>query len=828
MNHYAQVVVNVTGIEGVYDYNIPEEYQNDLQIGSLILVPFGKQIVQGIVRSFVEIPQVSKTKDIDSVLDETPVVTVKQQSLAEWLANESFSTLGECYQLMLPPGISQKADRLYKLGKKPEELPISPLQKRIINRLEERGPQRGRQLEAAFRRVPWKESIRFLIRHGVILGQPYLPQVSVRKKMIKKVYLACPPAIVNEKLLEIGRPGSAADRRRAVMDFLVKEKDGVEAQVLNAITAATSSDLKKLAEYGLVDIGEIEIYRDPLKKYDWITHDPPKLSGDQQKAWIEIKNRFDKKQYQKPIVIHGVTGSGKTELYLRSVRAVLDSGRQAIVLVPEISLTPQTVQRFHARFPGKVGIIHSKLSEGERFDTWRRVRNGELSVIVGPRSALFVPFANLGIIVIDEAHDDSYFQNDVSPRYSTLRTALAYARLCEAFVIYGSATPGVEMMYRAQQQNWPIITLPFRVLAHRKEVESVSRAGLEFDGDVTYLPLPKVEIIDMRSELKEGNRSIFSRKLKVAIEETLNNGHQSILFLNRRGSATFVFCRTCGYRMLCPRCEIPLIYHSNDQKLICHLCNYQRNFPEKCPNCGSTQIRQFGTGTEKVEQEVKKSFPAAKVIRLDSTVTRQKGAHEVLLKQFSERQADILVGTQMLAKGIDMPYVTLVGVILTDIGLGLPDFRSSERTFQLLTQVAGRAGRSPLGGQVIFQTYQPDNYAIQMAAEHDFSAFYQQELSLRRRMGYPPYSRLIRLEFRSQADDQAQLEAEKYSNQIAQWIKTGNFKQSEIIGPVPCFYHRIGGVYRWQVIIRGPKPIDIIRNKDLGDAIITVDPNSLL
>ena len=358
--------------------------------------------------------------------------------------------------------------------------------------------------------------------------------------------------------------------------------------------------------------------------------------------------------------------------------------------------------------------------------------------------------------------------------------------------------------------------------------EAISWAGLEYDGDVTYLPLPKVKIIDMRSELKEGNRSIFSRKLRAAIQDSLDKGQQSILFLNRRGSATFVFCRTCGHRMLCSRCEVPLIFHSKENKLICHLCNYSRKLPEKCPNCGSSQIRQFGTGTEKVEQEVNKIFPLAKVIRLDSSATRQKGAHEVLMNQFSERQADILVGTQMLAKGIDLPYVTLVGVILTDVGLSLPDFRSSERTFQLLTQVAGRAGRSPLGGKVIFQTYQPDNYAIQMAAKHDFSAFYQQELSLRNRMGYPPYSRLIRLEFRSLTNEQAQVNAEKCAEQLIHWIKTGNFKQSEIIGPVPCFYHRIGGVFRWQVLIRGPKPINIVREKDLGDALITVDPNSLL
>lgn len=828
MHKYVQVVVNVSGIEDFFDYHVPEEFEDELQIGSLVLVPFGKQVVQGIIRSFIEIPQVLKTKAIENVLDSKPVITPAQQKLAEWMAKEMLSGLGECYQLMLPPGISQKADRMYKLGRIPEDLPLSSLQQRIISRLQERGPQRGRQLDTAFRRINWKKSIGSLIRQEVIVSEPYLPPVRVRKKMVNTVHIACKPTEIEGLLSKLGRPGSATNRRKAVMDFLLNEPNGAEVQVVNAITTANSTDIKKLVKGGLIYLGEIERFRDPLKKYEWIKHEAPDLSKEQLAAWNQIRLSIDTNQIEKPIVIHGITSSGKTELYLRSVKEVLQNGRQAIVLVPEISLTPQTVQRFHARFPGKVGIIHSKLSDGERFDTWRKVRDGLITVIVGPRSALFAPMSNLGIIVIDEAHDDSYFQSDIAPRYSTLRTALAYGRIAKSLVIYGSATPGVELMYRAKHQHWPIISLPFRVMAHREEVSSTSTKDLEVEGDVTYLPLPKVKIVDMRNELKNGNRSIFSRELKSSMQDTLEHGHQVILFLNRRGSATYVFCRNCGYKVICPRCGIPMVFHANKKVMICHLCNYQRNLPTKCPECGSPQIKQFGTGTERVEQEAKKIFPHAEIIRLDSSVTRQKGSHEEVLKQFSDRKADILVGTQMLAKGIDLPYVTLVGVILADVGLGLPDFRAPERTFQLLMQVAGRAGRSPLGGKVVFQTYSPDNYAVQKAARHDFSGFYEQELALRAKLGYPPFSRLIRLEFQSQTNAEAQEEAEKTSGQIIHLIKTGDYNQTSLIGPVPCFYQRIGGMYRWQVLIRGPKPIDLIRGRNFGNAIITVDPISLL
>lgn len=826
---YVQVIVNVPGIEGVFDYHVPEELQNDLEVGALVLVPFGKQIAQGIIQAFVSTPQVPKTRPIDSVVDPHAVINPHQQKLAEWMAKETFSPISACYKLMLPPGMSQQVDSIYELVQKTPDLPLSPLQRRIVAHLKDKGAIRGAQFNRAFVRVNWKAAIRRLIQLGIVQSQTYLAPPRVQAKMVRTIHLNIKIHDIDLRLSEISNKGAAFERRREILRLLSTQPDGIESSMATMATGATSADLNKLAEKGLIYFGEIESIRDPLEHYEKISHDPPILTEDQQKNWSKLKNMIDKQDFHKPVLIHGVTGSGKTELYLKMVKAVLEQSKTAIVMVPEISLTPQTVKRFQARFAGKVGIIHSQISEGARFDTWRRIRKGELKVIVGPRSALFSPLENLGLIIVDEAHDDSYFQDDISPRYNAIQAAEVYAKLNQAMIVYGSATPAIEMMYKANQQKWPILSMPLRIFAHTEAVKSELRAGKDLSQKkLTALPLPEVSIIDMRRELKQGNRSIFSRELHKRIQKTLDAGHQAILFLNRRGSATYVFCRNCGFRLSCPRCDIPLTFHADHNYLLCHHCGYSRQLPGTCPQCRSNQIRQFGIGTERVEQEVNKQFPAARVIRMDSGISKQKGIHEVLLKQFSDRKADILVGTQMLAKGIDFPFVTLVGVILADVGLSMPDFRASERTFQLLTQVAGRSGRSPLGGNAIFQTYQPDEYPIRMAAKHDFSSFYEHELEYRSKLGYPPFSRLIRLEFRHRDENEAKLSAQSMGEKIAFWIGEGNHKQTDIIGPVPCFFPKLNAIYRWQIILRGPRPIDVLLNRELGETIVTVDPVSLL
>jgi primosomal protein N' (replication factor Y) len=543
-------------------------------------------------------------------------------------------------------------------------------------------------------------------------------------------------------------------------------------------------------------------------------------------------------------LLHGITGSGKTEVYMRAVAEVIRLGKQAIILVPEIALTPQTVRRFLGRFPGQVGLIHSRLSEGERYDTWRRARAGALPVIVGPRSALFAPLPNLGLIILDECHDPAYHQEDVQPSYNAVEAAITYARLTNSLLILGSATPDISLYFRAQQERWTILKLPVRILAHRQVIEAqLSQLGVSVPaglkltdpdipapaaGDVTALNLPPVKIIDMRQELKAGNRTIFSRELQEALGRVLEASQQAILFLNRRGTATYVFCRQCGYSLKCPRCDLPLTFHADENGLVCHTCNYRRLVPKSCPECGSNQIRQFGTGTEKVESDVQALFPDARILRWDAETTRQKGAHDLLMQAFLNHQADILVGTQMLAKGLDLPLVTLVGVILADVSLQLPDYNAGERTFQLLTQVAGRAGRSPLGGKVILQTFQPEHYAIRAAAHHDYSGFYRQELEYRKRLRYPPYARLARLELRNANAAKVEADARTMARQIEDWIKEGDHRGTEMIGPVPCFFSRQNGLYRWQIVLRSPDPTAILRGHPLGEWRVEIDPVSLL
>ncbi|HZU86019.1 MAG TPA: primosomal protein N', partial [Anaerolineaceae bacterium] len=591
---------------------------------------------------------------------------------------------------------------------------------------------------------------------------------------------------------------------------------------------------------GLVILAETEIWRDPLSKIEVTQQQPPVLTPEQQGAWLTLRDGLHASaagQETQPFLLHGVTGSGKTEIYLRAVSETLAVGRQAIILVPEIALTPQTVRRFMARFPGRVGLVHSRLSPGERYDTWRRARAGQLSVIVGPRSALFTPLPNLGLLVVDECHEDSYYQ-DSYPAFHAAQTAIDYARLNNCVLLLGSATPDIEMVYRAGREGWNQLRMPVRILAHRRAVEAqMERLGqampqMDEEEAALHLPLPAVHVVDMREELKQGRRSIFSQPMQTALEEVLQRGQQAILYLNRRGTATYVFCRACGHSLDCPRCEIPLTYHtqpgSETGGLICHHCNYRRQIPTKCPQCASPQIRQFGTGTEKVESELQARFPQARILRLDWETTRQKGTHDMILTHFANHQADFLVGTQMLAKGLDLPMVTLVGIILADTGLTLPDFRAAERVFQLLTQVAGRAGRSPLGGQVVLQTFQPEHYAIQTAARHDFAAFYQKEIELRRKIGYPPFSRLVRMETQHAINESAEQKARDLAAQLIHWIEESQLTATELIGPVPCYFNRVNGLYRWQIILRGPDPAAVLRGRSLQGWQIQVDPISLL
>ncbi|HSO28231.1 MAG TPA: primosomal protein N', partial [Anaerolineales bacterium] len=641
-------------------------------------------------------------------------------------------------------------------------------------------------------------------------------------------------------LIELGTALSAPlERRQAMLRFLMNESEPVELTWLYAESGGSRSDIDALAGRGLIALGEDETWRDPLDSIRTSVSEALHLTPDQQKVWLEVQGALKNATHGRapnPLLLHGVTGSGKTEIYLRAVAETLRLGRQALVLVPEIALTPQTVRRFLSRFPNRVGLIHSGLSIGERYDTWRRARAGELDVIVGPRSALFTPLSNIGLIVVDESHDDSYYQSE-SPYYHARSAAVMYAEITNAVCLLGSATPDITSAYRAARREWHYLRLPARILAHQQAIA----AQLERLGDAIERPpnraeeavafdLPPVQIVDMRAELKGGNRSIFSHALQKELQRVLEAGQQAILFLNRRGTATYVFCRDCGFSLKCPQCDLPLTYHIDRRSdtLDCHHCGYRRKLPQTCPECGGARIRHYGMGTERVEAELQTVFPGARLLRWDASTTRTKGAHEQILKRFAAREADILVGTQMLAKGLDLPFVTLVGVVLADVGLNMPDYRANERAFQVLTQVAGRAGRSMLGGQVIFQTFQPDHYVIQAAARHDYRRFYERELAYRQQLGYPPFTHMVRIESRDRDERQAEQRLRQLAAEIRVWLAREDRRATQLVGPAPCFFARLAGQYRWQLIVKGPDPVSLLRNRRLDEFRVEVNPVSLL
>jgi len=527
----------------------------------------------------------------------------------------------------------------------------------------------------------------------------------------------------------------------------------------------------------------------------------------------------------------------------------LKAGRQAIVLVPEIALTPQTVRRFMGRFPGRVGLVHSQLSSGEQYDTWRRARRGKLAVIVGPRSALFTPLPNPGLIILDESHDDSYYQSNQPPYYHAREAAIALSKITGSVCLFGSATPDLVSLHLAESGRWQKISLPARILAHTETVRAYAN---QYQNASRYQPageqasmtdLPPVEVVDMREELKAGNRSIFSRQLQQGLQQVLDQQQQAILFLNRRGAASYVFCRDCGHTLSCPKCDTNLTYYLGGLKnsdgdfsdqpyqsasLMCNHCGYSRQMPRVCPECRGKHIRHYGMGTQRVEEHVHQLFPEARTLRWDHETTRKKGAHDLILSHFTNHRADILIGTQMLAKGLDLPLVTLVGVVLADVGLTLPDFRAGERVFQVLAQVAGRAGRSPLGGKVILQTFTPENEVIQSAARHDYAGFASNELIFREQLRYPPFSRLVRLEYRHKNANQAENEARRMGRYLLQQISAQLRRATDMIGPVPCFYARLDGHYRWQIILRGPDPASMLVGENLDEWRVETNPQSLL
>ena len=818
MSTFVQLVVNVPAVSGTFDYAVPGALLGNLTVGHLVVAPFGKQTVQGVVFRFIDQPSVPQVKEILELVDSEPVMNQVQIALAEAMAESTFSSLASIVSLFLPAGLSQEADVNYKLRVTNYTDPASPIAMRLVNLLGERGTLRGRQIDTHFRKVDWRKVANTLVKKGVLESQSVLPPARVRTKFIKTAQLAIAPEMAEAEMENLGKTTSTQARRRKAVEFLIRVKDAINVSWVYAESGCGLPDLQELEERGLIRLFETEIFRDPLEGVDtkidrYTSKEDLTLTSEQTSALQSVTDAIAAMDSGHPFLLQGVTGSGKTEIYLRATEEAIKRGKQAIILVPEIALTPQTVHRFLSRFPGQVGLVHSKLSEGERYDTWRRARAGSLKVIIGARSALFSPLPNIGLIVVDECHDSSYYQAD-PPFYHAVSAAQIYAPLAGAVCVLGSATPTVVQRYQAGEGAKGLRKLE---LARR-----IFEAGL-----------PPVEVVDMRNELKAGQRGIFSRFLLKELQATLERGEQAILFLNRRGTATYIFCRDCGHVLRCPNCDTPLTLHiEQKERLLCHHCGYERGKPQTCPSCGGRQIREYGLGSERVETELTALFPHIRPLRWDWETTREKNAHEMILTHFAAHRADVLIGTQMLAKGLDLPLVTLVGIVLADVGLYLPDPFAGERVFQVLTQVAGRAGRSERGGRVILQTFDPGNQVIQSAAQHDVNGFYQYELEQRKRLGYPPFSRLARLEFRHQDASTASAEAQKLAGKLGELLVSGNWKQTTMIGPVPSFFAKIGGYYRWQIVLRGPDPVSVLREDALGrrlvDWRVEVDPISLL
>lgn len=825
---FAQVALNVPLFQ-TYTYHIPVSLQPSLQRGHLVRVAFGTSTQTGVVVALVTESSVQETKPIQAILDPLPVLNEIQLRVAEWISQHTLTPIGQAIWLWLPPALTGKSTRFVTLLQQ-DTTSSHALTEQVLSHLREHTPSKLADLERLFGQSV-KKVLKTLQANGSITVESALSVPRVRPKTIKTAML----------LLEEGarHKWRFSQRQAQVVDYLAEAGYAVDVPEVLTATSATPAILKALADKGVIGISERIVYRDSLIDRDYVATIPPELTAEQAQAWHILKHALHENPNTNgsAFLLHGVTGSGKTELYLKAIAYTLAQKRQVIFLVPEIALTPQTIRRVASRFPNQVAVVHSGLSTGERFDTWQRARKGEIGVIVGTRSALFTPLPDCGLVILDEEHDTSYKQSPpIQPPYYHARSvAERMMRMAHGTLILGSATPDLETYYRAQKGDLRLLSLPSRIIGHKERLESQAKrlgATLRYEpiGQETMaLGLPPVQVIDMRTELKSGNMSMFSRALQTALQETHERNEQAILFLNRRGQATYVFCRDCGHVSHCSRCDHPLTYHRQGEALVCHHCGNRQEVPTHCPACGSSRIRYFGAGTQQVEEELLKLIPSVRVVRWDADTATKSEEHETILARFMAREADVIVGTQMIAKGLDLPLVTLVGVVSADTSLALPDFRATERAFQLLTQVSGRAGRGLLGGQVILQTYQPEHISVQSASYHHYSGFYAEAIAQRRALGYPPFRRLGRVLIQSTHPSEVQRHAEGVFHRLRHIVAQEGLTDTVIMGAVPCFFRKIDTFYRWQVLVRAIDPTQALRHLPYqAGQFIDIDPLDLL
>lgn len=732
MKLYAEVIINSEALEidRPFTYKVPEEFNNEIKIGQIVKVPFGKgnKTSEGFILNLKNDDNIKfKTKNIAAILVKNPVIDEDDINLIEFLREKTLCKYIDAFRLLIPVGIMKGAK-----AKK----------KRVI-------------------------------------------------------------VLKNEDLSNIKNP----DGYKKIIEFF-KTNSGkyTKSELINE-HSISQYKLNKLIENEVLSIEEESVFRYNDRVYN---KDSAKtLTIEQENIIREYINSDDKM-----FLLKGVTGSGKTEVYMKLVERVLLEGKSAIILVPEIALTPQMIERFKGRFGVNVALFHSKLSDGERFDEWFRVKEGKAKVIVGARSAIFLPAKNLGLIIIDEEHENTY-KSEQNPKYQTKEVAEYLSELKGCKVILGSATPSIETYYRALTGEMKL---------------------LELNSRVDNKPMPPMKVIDMRNELKGGNKSLFSRELFIAIQERLKRKEQIILFLNRRGFSTFVSCRSCGYVFKCDECDISMTYHKNGL-LICHYCGKTKREPRECPKCHSKYVKFFGAGTQRVEEEVKKYFNNVRILRMDVDTTRDKHSYERIYNTFKNGEADILIGTQMVSKGLDFKNVTLVGILAADMSINIPDYRAAERTFQIITQVAGRAGRGDKQGEVLIQTYTPQHYSLQYAVNYDYEGFYEKEFTVRAMMKYPPFGKLLLINGTSKKEELLK----NFMHKITMMIKplVESCLDIEILGPIPCMISKVKENYRWQIVIKGEfdsyfskniKEILYDENKNVYNDIrisMDINPNNL-
>ena len=791
---YVEVAVDAPSGRPAFTYRVPDGL--DVRPGHLVWVPFGSRTVRGVVVASADDVERDATRD---VLAASPRVALSplQLELASFISSKYLSSPFSSLALFLPPGTERQPEVYYELAPAASDpdVALSGDEAALVSRAR----LHGRLTPVVLRHAMARAAVASLLERGLLVKREQPRERRSAGRVETAVSLSTDGdaggAAVGSR--GIGR----APRQLKVLERLKAHGGAATAAELRAEVGATPAMLRALQQRGLIQLTERRVWRGTLADRPPVQSPVPNLTGAQAKALASIADAIDRREFSEQLLL-GVTGSGKTELYLRASARTLALGRQVICLVPEIALAAQTVERFVARFPGRVALLHSGLTPGQQMDEWERLRAGQADIVVGPRSALFAPLDRIGLIVLDEEHEWTYKQDEVSPRYHARDVARELARAARAVVVLGSATPDVETFYRAETGDVRLLELPERV---------AGGAGL-----------PPVEVIDMRDELRAGNTALFSRALVSALSETLARKEQALLFLNRRGSATLVQCRHCGHVFSCPKCAVALAFHDVRHALLCHRCGRVFPIPERCPSCGSPRLRYLGAGTQRVVQETLAGFPGARVIRWDSDIPAGVRGGSALQDAVRGGHVDVIVGTQMVAKGHDFSGVTLVGIISADVGLGVPDYRSAERVFQLLSQSSGRAGRGVNPGRVVLQTYEPESHVVRCAALHDYRAFYAEEIRYRREAGYPPFSSLARLLYAHPNEERCRREAERVHTLLLRAAAPPDYR---ITGPSPAFVSRLRGRYRWQMTLRGPRPSEVLLELALPRGwTVDVDP----